>query len=140
VAVDPVVRPAAGNANDITLAKSGPRGVDIYVGPSTPTQLGRQRLDKTLPPSGPPATITGTLATTNANDTVVASGTAGAAPITGTLATTNADDTLVASGTSGSTPPPAAQGGGSIREYVYLPVTRQSIDDDEVALILALVG
>lgn len=46
-------------------------------------------------------TPTGTLARTNANDSIVASGTT---TPTGTLARTNANDTLAASGTAGATP------------------------------------
>lgn len=44
-------------------------------------------------------TVTGTLATTNANDTLAASGSVGSA-VSGTLATTNANDTSAASGTT----------------------------------------
>ena len=47
--------------------------------------------------------ITGTLAVTNANDTLAASGTVTPPAFTGTLATTNANDSLAASGTV--TPP-----------------------------------
>ena len=46
-------------------------------------------------------TPTGSLAETNTNDTLSASGTT---TPTGTLAKTNGDDTLVASGTGGATP------------------------------------
>lgn len=51
--------------------------------------------------------FTGTLAVSNANDAIAASGTVGAAPITGTLARTNADDSVAA---SGAATPPAITG------------------------------
>jgi hypothetical protein len=60
--------------------------------------LAYTNLNDTLSASGT-TTIVGTLATTNANDTLSASGTT---TVTGTLATTNANDTLSASGSVGS--------------------------------------
>ena len=51
-------------------------------------------------PAATASGATGTLATTNANDTVSASGTVGGLGITGSLAKTNANDTSAASGST----------------------------------------
>jgi hypothetical protein len=97
MAADPVVRPASGQPGDVTLAASGPRGVDVYVGPSSPTQLAGQRIDKT-PAVGAAPTITGSAAITLADFTSDASGTSVAAGATGSAAITLDGFTASASG------------------------------------------
>jgi hypothetical protein len=98
MAADPVVRPAAGQSTDVTLVGSGPRGVDIYVGPSAPTQLGAQRLDQ-IQPVAAGGLSTGTAAIALADFTSSASGTQTANDATGTAAVTLDAFTSSATGT-----------------------------------------
>jgi hypothetical protein len=84
-------------------------------------------------------TITGTSATTEANDTPTASGTI---TITGTVATTEADDVSTASGAVTGDEPVAPTGGGRpprMKFTVEHPRSRKWDDDDtEVLLLISL--
>lgn len=79
----------------------------------------------------------GTIATTNANDTASASGTISTS---GTIAATNANDTATASGDSGT---PAPTGGGAARprmryERQPLPTIEDELEEIAMALLLLL--
>lgn len=82
-----------------------PYGKVPYGKAPTPTASGvtgtlaKTNANDTVSASGT-TTIVGSLAKTNANDTCTASGTVGALGVTGSLATTNANDTSAASGTT----------------------------------------
>lgn len=97
MAADPVVRPASGQPGDVTLTGSGPRGVDIYLGASSPTVLTGQRLDQA--PSAIPVNATGTAAVTLDAFTSAATGTQTGTGATGTAAVTLDGFTSAASGT-----------------------------------------
>lgn len=73
------------------------RWLGVAAGSGSTGTLATTNANDTLAASGT-NTITGTVARTNANDTLAASG---STTITGTVATTNADDTLAASGVIG---------------------------------------
>ena len=83
------------------------------------------------------STTFGTISRTNANDTITASGTTGT---TGTIARTNANDSVSASGDAGE--PPQPTGGGAARprmRYERQPLPALEDELEEIALALLLL-
>jgi hypothetical protein len=118
----------------VLRANSGALTVDLEAAPASVTGTVAVTEANDTPTASGTITITGTSATAEANDTPTASGTI---TITGTSATTEALDTSTASGTveGGETPP----AGGRPRftyERVPAPVARN--DDDDILLLIAL--